>query len=158
MKNIELEMTDGNLLEKMGFEIYLEPESKDAGGNVHGYYKLLFDGAEIVNGGTDKDMYDDKCSKEDFAEFCFDMLSTDTIAMVTNGDPCIINTDDEMIDFVNLKCAASSVTDVSEEDDEEQEHALSVLGISSSERSRWGKIYKVTCINPNECGYFSIRK
>ena len=163
MKNVNLneEKSDLSIIESMGFEVQFVLEKVGSDGNRYGYYRLIYGPGcndVIYDGGTDEDLYSDKCDKERFASICLEWLATENVVMVTNGDPDIIDTDAEMADYIRWICGAIKINNVDEEYEEEQEHAALALGLTGFERSQWGHIYKVTCSNPNECGYFSIRQ
>ena len=146
MKNVNLNEGKSalSILESMGFEIKFVLEKVGSDGNDYGYYRLIYGigGDVIYDDGTDEDLYSDKCDKERYASICLERLATENVIMVTNGYPNIIHTDAEMQDFITWLCNAQRVDDMQIED----------------ETDEWGKVYKVTSRNPNECGYFSIRQ
>ena len=94
MKNVNLneEKSDLSILESMGFEIQFVLEKVGSDGNNYGYYRLIYGpgccgpGCKdvIYDGGTDEDLYSDKCDKERFASICLEWLATDAVVMVTN--------------------------------------------------------------------------
>ena len=165
MKNVNLnkEKSDLSIIESMGFEVQFVLEKVGSDGNRYGYYRLIYGPGcndVIYDGGTDEDLYSDKCDKERFASICLEWLATENVVMVTNGDPDIIYTDAEMQDFITWLSSAQRVDDMQFEDETEQKDACERLGIPyrADCRTGWGKVYKVTSRNPNACGYFSIRQ